>query len=875
MSGMLGRLLCLALLIPLVALAADPSPDEIAKAIRDLGDSRFAVREKATKFLWSAGKSAEPALIAALKSEDAETVRRAKMLLEKFKWGIFPDTPATAIELIDKYRSGDRSARLESVNKLLRQGSPGLRVLRRLIEMTPDSEDQKDVVEQIGRSTPKIVPEWFVANETRTIEELLEFAATVGDRDAKANYAAFVSQYGRMEVELNRWAKEYNATKSKRAGEILAHLLRAKGDLDSARDVAARIENETIVMELLWQQGRWKELAARLPAAEEFPSLAGTHPGLKLAYYRLSGDTKALDKTLEAMVESLGNADRYLVRQIAESMLLNGKPAEAIELLLDKKRNVAMTFDLLAAQTKYSEAFAFARAVKLDDPEEKFQIDLRRARLLYLTGERDSAIQLFDALAERTLTVPHDSHFVRDLLKLMVRLGLKDRAGEHLLRVMSERTKQRERMDEENYQILDAVFGDDAPMVAVWLRFLRQKLAKESATNVIKRANELLNGKAGGQLDEWVKELTEMARKNPPAWQGATLAIAEAYRKSGNDKKAEEHYREAVKVSTAGNGKRRLADFLLEKKRYSDAATAYEQAWRDQVDDPFLLFMQGHCLRLAGQPKEGNRLIEAAHRIGLASEESRGRFADELDKHNFGDHARRERELAMSLGWYRHWSVGNMLNAMGRDALRHKDYGTAATFFERSLVGALRVNANYIDASAYLMVPQSIAHCRIRASLADGKIDEAIAQARASLAIMPGNIDLVIGMVNELDRRGRKGDSNAIYNGARDLYTKLATEHPGSAFAHNSVAWISANCRRDLDKALVHAKKAVELEPNGAGYIDTLAEVHFRLGDKEKAIEAMKKCLELSPNRVYFRKQLERFRAGDPNSEVPDEGDED
>jgi tetratricopeptide (TPR) repeat protein len=185
------------------------------------------------------------------------------------------------------------------------------------------------------------------------------------------------------------------------------------------------------------------------------------------------------------------------------------------------------------------------------------------------------------------------------------------------------------------------------------------------------------------------------------------------------------------------------------------------------------------------------------------------------------------------------------------------------------------VNANYIDASAYLMVPQSIAHCRIRASLADGKIDEAIAQARASLAIMPGNIDLVIGMVNELDRRGRKGDSNAIYNGARDLYTKLATEHPGSAFAHNSVAWISANCRRDLDKALVHAKKAVELEPNGAGYIDTLAEVHFRLGDKEKAIEAMKKCLELSPNRVYFRKQLERFRAGDPNSEVPDEGDED
>ena len=71
---------------------------------------------------------------------------------------------------------------------------------------------------------------------------------------------------------------------------------------------------------------------------------------------------------------------------------------------------------------------------------------------------------------------------------------------------------------------------------------------------------------------------------------------------------------------------------------------------------------------------------------------------------------------------------------------------------------------------------------------------------------------------------------------------------------------MSARCGRRLKEALKYSQKAVELEPGNAGYIDTLGEVFFRLGQREKAIEYAKKCLEVSPDNEHFQKQLKRFQ---------------
>ncbi len=59
------------------------------------------------------------------------------------------------------------------------------------------------------------------------------------------------------------------------------------------------------------------------------------------------------------------------------------------------------------------------------------------------------------------------------------------------------------------------------------------------------------------------------------------------------------------------------------------------------------------------------------------------------------------------------------------------------------------------------------------------------------------------------------------------------------------------------------------------GHLDTLAEILFQLGKKDEAVATQKKAITLSPKRVYFKKQLARIEAGDPNAPRPAEDGED
>jgi hypothetical protein len=64
------------------------------------------------------------------------------------------------------------------------------------------------------------------------------------------------------------------------------------------------------------------------------------------------------------------------------------------------------------------------------------------------------------------------------------------------------------------------------------------------------------------------------------------------------------------------------------------------------------------------------------------------------------------------------------------------------------------------------------------------------------------------------------------------------------------------------------------LAPTSTNYFDTLAEVHFQRGDKDKAVAAERRAIELASKKSYYRKQLKRMEAGDPAVERPSENDE-
>ena len=66
---------------------------------------------------------------------------------------------------------------------------------------------------------------------------------------------------------------------------------------------------------------------------------------------------------------------------------------------------------------------------------------------------------------------------------------------------------------------------------------------------------------------------------------------------------------------------------------------------------------------------------------------------------------------------------------------------------------------------------------------------------------------------------------------------------------------------RRLDEALTEANTAVELRPDNASYVNILAEVLHRRGDRDGAVAAARKTLALQPSNHKYQLRLDRFEA--------------
>lgn len=76
----------------------------------------------------------------------------------------------------------------------------------------------------------------------------------------------------------------------------------------------------------------------------------------------------------------------------------------------------------------------------------------------------------------------------------------------------------------------------------------------------------------------------------------------------------------------------------------------------------------------------------------------------------------------------------------------------------------------------------------------------------------------------------------------------------------NALAWYCATADIYLEESLEAARRAVEAEPENTGILDTLAEVLFRLGRADEAIEVIERAIAIDPEDEYLQGQLARFK---------------
>ncbi|MCU0711936.1 MAG: hypothetical protein MUC43_07735 [Pirellula sp.] len=128
----------------------------------------------------------------------------------------------------------------------------------------------------------------------------------------------------------------------------------------------------------------------------------------------------------------------------------------------------------------------------------------------------------------------------------------------------------------------------------------------------------------------------------------------------------------------------------------------------------------------------------------------------------------------------------------------------------------------------------------------------------AAARLEPGHIQIPIDIIPEADKHFDQATVDAWFDLFWNKMKQQIDEFPNDAMSLNNVAWMASQCNRRLDEAIELSRRAVELRPDPT-YLDTLADLEFRLGNVEKAIEISQQCREIEPRDEQHRKQLRRF----------------
>ena len=186
---------------------------------------------------------------------------------------------------------------------------------------------------------------------------------------------------------------------------------------------------------MLFEAGDWKELARR-PVHTEL-GLPYESLGFQAAYRRLAGDARGSEDSL-ADLRKLTDAapgDEEERFYLAKAYLLNDRPQDGLDVLVNTPGRQAAAYELLAARMDYKAAFALADKAKAANAPEAPTLEILKARTLCLLGEKDKALSIFARYGD-DIKDGADFSWFQTLIEAELKVGLNDRAAEHAARVL-------------------------------------------------------------------------------------------------------------------------------------------------------------------------------------------------------------------------------------------------------------------------------------------------------------------------------------------------------------------------------------------------------------------------------------------------------
>ena len=102
--------------------------------------------------------------------------------------------------------------------------------------------------------------------------------------------------------------------------------------------------------------------------------------------------------------------------------------------------------------------------------------------------------------------------------------------------------------------------------------------------------------------------------------------------------------------------------------------------------------------------------------------------------------------------------------------------------------------------------------------------------------------------------------TNGKFKDAERHYQRAIELLPEMASAYHGLAYLYGEHNRNMEKAIVLARRATELSPKSAPYYNTLSWLCFKHGEYDAAETAVLKAIELSPDNLIYQEGLKEMR---------------
>ena len=850
----------------------DSKQAQVKKWIEELGDADFTTRENAHKNLWKAGSDAEEQLKVALKGDDAEIRKRSLELLEKFKWGIYHDSPIAIIDLIQAYQSGTLQDKEKSIAKLIEMGGLGVKSVIKIINAEEQEEVRNSVLSYASKSVSKVIPYLIEKNEFKFLDQILQMMLENRAEGVFSNYAVYAILSASTDKIINQLSKNKPPKISDEINkEILAYLYRSKGEHNDALKFAKESKNPELYTQLALEASKWKVVLD----TDHFPDdLLLGKLGYKLAMYRLANEKTEFDgakKTLMEIAEELTGKDKNGVEsteqlfQAAKIALLNYMVPEGIDSLLKNKKRM-MVAEIYASRFEFDKIKSLIEEAKTENAKDVPALEIHWAKILYGLGEKEQALKILDQYSSR-IADKSEGDWPLKLVHAWILIKKRDRALDDAANYL-----QKIEHREASGRMLNKMFGDDSEFYDPLFRFFFKKKNTETAQTVIKQINDLHDKKLESKvvvklIDDLLEYASTVTAEESVSLKNAAGAILKKY---GLDEKlkelADKFGSETILLS--------LADLYAEKKEWAKARDSFKVAWDKDKSKSIIAFMIAKMEENIGDKAQASKWKDLATWAPLGNEQVRLDFAYALGKRNYVDDALIQFDLVSKTGEPGSYSVGASSRALASRLIEKKSFEKAADGYELAMLRCMTPFVSFTQSQAYVNVPSLIARLRCRAAIDTGDFDKVDSFAAKAFDLQPGEVELPILVYQPLIAKGKKELADKIFASAKKSIQKVGDDYPNCAWAHNSAAWLSACCKSDLIWGLNQAEVAIKLDGKSAAHLDTLAEVLFQLKRQKEAVEAQTKAVALEPTKIYYKKQLKRIQNGDPSVDRPEENDD-